>query len=332
MATPDPSGRKRGIPIFPWGLLGVLTVPMGALGLFAYVWIWPPILVGDADYYASALPALLTDAPLYDPRSFSPHVLPPPPFWDQAPSTAPLAAIFLLPAGKLLWGIILAVCVVLGLTVILPRIGPGGIVLWAPIVTLLPPVVDAMVWGNLTALVFLMLAVAWRWPRHAGWAIGVAAAAKPVPILAVAWLIGRRDWRGVGVAIAIPLALTLVTMVFAGPNVIVDFVMVRINQSPTPGVARWGLADIGVPEVITWILAAVIALIAIWRVSFSLCVIAILLATPALHLHYLTIALIPVIGIWIPWALDRMGHRGGAQQEGRPGPSGHTSGASAHLD
>ena len=68
------------MPLLPIGLLGVVTVPLGILAVVVYFRLFPPILFGDADYYASALPALVGDAPLYDPRLFAPHVLPLLPF------------------------------------------------------------------------------------------------------------------------------------------------------------------------------------------------------------------------------------------------------------
>jgi Glycosyltransferase family 87 len=302
----DRGDRQHGLAILPWGLMAVLTVPLGIVGLFARLWIWPPVLVGDADYYAAAIPALVSDAPLYDPASFAPHILPPPPFWDQAPSAALFAAILLLPAGKIVWGALMVACVVAALVILLPRVGPGGIVLLAPVLTLLPPVTDAMVWGNLTAVVLLMFAIAWRWPKAAGVAIGIATAAKLMPVFAISWLIGKRDWRGVAAALGIPAVLTAIVMLLAGPTVVVDFIIVRLNQMPTPGFARWGLVDLGVPEPAAWLLALAIALLAVQRASFSLAVLAVLVAAPALHLHYLAIALVPLFGIWIPWFLRRL--------------------------
>jgi hypothetical protein len=50
----------RPIPLFPWALVGLTTVPMAAFGPFADLWIWPPVLVGDADYYAAAIPTAST--------------------------------------------------------------------------------------------------------------------------------------------------------------------------------------------------------------------------------------------------------------------------------
>jgi hypothetical protein len=292
------------VPLFPWGLLGAVTIPLGILAVITHCRIFPPILFGDAAYYASALPALTSDAPLYDASSFVPHILPPPPFWDQAPSAAIFASILLLPAGTIIWGLLLVACTIAAIAILMPRLA-GGVVLYAPVMVALPPVIQVMIWANLNALVFLMLAVAWRWPRQAGWAIGIAAAAKVMPILAVAWLIGRRDWRGVTIALAIPILLTGVAIALTSPSVVVDFVVVRLNQQPTPDIVRWGLSDLGVPEVATWILAAMVAALAAWKASFSLAVLALLLVSPALHLHYLTYALVPALGIWAPWLINR---------------------------
>jgi Glycosyltransferase family 87 len=298
--------REPGIRLIPWGLLGTLTVPLAIGAMVVWFRIHPPILFGDVAYYASALPALTSDAPLYDPASFQPHTLPPPPFWDQAPSMAVLASVLLLPSGNLIWGLLMAACVVAGLLVMLPRVGGGGVVLIGPVLLVLPPVLEALAWANHSSIAFLALAVALRWPRLAGGAIGIAAAAKLMPIMAVAWLIGRRDWRGVALALAIPAGLTAIAMVLAGPTVVIDFVRVRFAQDPLPGVQRWGLSDWGVPEPITWTLAFITAGIAAWRASFSLAVLSILLVSPAFHMHYLTMALVPAVGIWIPWAIGRL--------------------------
>lgn len=300
-----PNQRAPVLPLFPLGLLGMVTIPLGILAVVTYCRIFPPILFGDVAYYASALPALTSDAPLYSAASLQPHILPPPPFWDQAPSAAIFAAILLLPAGDLIWGLLLVACVSAGIAILMPRLG-GAVVLYAPVMVALPPVIAAMAWANLNALVFLMLAIAWRWPRHAGLAIGIAAAAKVMPVLAVAWLLGRRDWRGATVALAIPAVLTVAAMAFTSPSVVIDFVIVRLNQQPTPGVMRFGLSDLGVPEVITWFLAFGVAAVAAWKASFSLAVLATLILSPALHMHYLTHALVPALGIWAPWLIDRI--------------------------
>ncbi len=285
--------------------MATLTVPLSIGAVVIWFRVHPPLLFGDVAYYESALAALVSDAPLYDPATFAPHVLRPPPFWDQAPSMAVIASLLLLPGGGLLWGLAMVLCVLAGLVILLPRVGPGGVALMAPVLIALPPVLEAMAWANNSALAFAALAVAWRWPRHAGWAIGVATAAKLIPVLMVAWLVGRRDWRGVLIALGIPAALTAVAMVLVDPWVVVDFIRVRLAQEPLPRVQRWGLSDWGAPEALTWVLAFGVAVLAAWRASFSLAVVAVMLVAPATHMHYLVMPLVPAIGIWIPWLLER---------------------------
>jgi Glycosyltransferase family 87 len=298
-----PNQPRGGMPVFPWGLLGLVTVPLGILAVVTYFRIFPPIFFGDAEYYATALPALTGNAPLYSAASLQPHVLPPPPFWDQAPSTALFASILLLPGREVVWGLLLVACVVAGIAILMPPLG-GGVVLYAPVVTALPVVLEGTAWGNLNALVFLMIAIAWRWPRHAGWAIGIAAAAKVLPVLLVAWLIGRRDWPGVMVALAIPAAFTGVVVLLTSPSILGDFVRVRLNQQMIPG-WRIGLADLGVPPIVAWLIALVVASVAARKASFSLAVLATLLVAPALYLHYWLYALVPALGIWVPWLIRR---------------------------
>jgi hypothetical protein len=299
-----PNQPHGGLPVFPWGLLGVVTVPLGILAVITYCRIFPPILFSDANYYASALPALTGDAPLYSAASMQAHVLPPPPFWDQAPSTAIFSVVLLLPGRDVLWGLLLVACVLAGILILMPPLG-GGVVLYAPLMAALPPVIEGMAWGNLNALVFLLLAIAWRWPRYAGWAIGFAAAAKVMPILMVAWLIGRRDWRGVIVALAIPAAFTTLTVLLTSPSVLVDFVVVRLHQQMGPDEVRFGLSDFGVPQIVVWLVAISLAGMAAWKASFSLGVVATMLIAPGLHLHYWLYALVPVLGIWVPWLIRR---------------------------
>lgn len=293
----------------PWGLLGTITVPLAIAATITWFRTHPPILFGDVAYYATALPALVSDAPLYDPASFAPHTLPPPPFWDQAPSMAILAAILLLPGGSVLWGLLMVACVIAGLVIIFPKVGGGGVVLLGPVLLVMPPVLEAMAWANHSSLAFVALAVALRWPRHAGWMIGLATAAKLMPVMMVSWLIGRRDLRGVAVALAIPAVLTGVAMIVAGPTVVVDFIRVRLAQEPQPGVMRWGLSDWGVPEAVTWILALIVAVVAARTASFSFAVLATLLLAPALHMHYLTMPLVPLLLIWIPSSIRWINRR-----------------------
>lgn len=300
-----------GIPLRPWVFLSFLTVPLAIGGLVTWYVTDGAIFFGDIDWYATALPGLLSDLPLYDPTKLQPHVVERPPYWNQAPSTALLTLLLLLPGGEWVWGFLMVAGVLLGLALMWPRVGPGGTVLLAPVLLLWLPVVDALAWANVNGLVFGLLAVAWRFPRIAGWAIGVAAAVKLVPILAVAWLLGKRDWRGAAIALAIPTAATLVVAVWDGFGALRDFAVLRMNELPPPGVpSDWSFASVlGLPSLAGYIAGVFLAILA-WRyASFSLSVVAMLVSVSALHSHYLTWILVPVLGTWLPWVISELNGR-----------------------
>ena len=81
--------RPPGIPLLPWSLVGLMTIPLAIAAIGAwYRDSGGVIFFGDVDWYASALPRLLADVPLYDPAKLAAHVAERPPFWNQAPGTA----------------------------------------------------------------------------------------------------------------------------------------------------------------------------------------------------------------------------------------------------
>lgn len=207
---------------------------MAALAFLAFGLTYGFVLFGDAEWYASALPALMSDQPLYDPSKLVRHPLAFPHYWNQPPSTALVSLVQLLPGDRWLWGLLMIACLLGGLLLIWPRVGPGGTMLLAPVILAWHPVTSALVWANVNSAVFLMLAIALRFPRAAGTAIGVAAAIKLVPVLGVAWLVGKRDWRGATTAVGILLAATLIVMIWKGPTTLSDFVQLRLNEfNPT---------------------------------------------------------------------------------------------------
>lgn len=307
-----PSARQAapGIPLWPAALVGVLTIPLLLAGLVVWYATYGGILFGDVDWYAAGLRGLLSSGPLYDPTKLDPHLLERPAFFDQAPSTA-LITPLLIPADGWLWGITMFSTTVVGLALVWPRVGPGGALLLAPVLILWTPVLHALFWANVNGLVFFLLAAAWRFPRIAGVAVGLAAAIKLVPILAIAWLLGQRRWRGAAIALGIPIAATAVVLALKGPETLVDFVVLRLNQSMPPGPhpLRWGLADIGIPTWGATIFAACLTLLA-WRfASLSLAVVAMLVSVPVMHAHYWTWLLVPFLGIWMPWLCERLRYR-----------------------
>jgi hypothetical protein len=280
------------------------------------------VLFGDAHWYATAVPALFSDGPLYDPWKLGPHEFAFPPYWNQPPSTALFSLLTALPGGIWLWGVLMVAFVLLGLTILWPRVGMGGAILLAPVLLVWLPVSSAIAWANINAMVFALLAIAWRFPRAAGWAIGLAAAAKLVPILGVAWLIGKRDWRNVGIALGVLVASTAIVVIWKGPGTLGDFVSLRLNEMTPPGARpRWNPVELlALPDWVAYASAGVLTIVAIRFASLSISIVAMLVAVPALHAHYLTWPLVPILGIWLPRWLqwDSPGQDGRAFAVGQP--------------
>jgi hypothetical protein len=258
------------------------------------------MIFGDTRWYSAGLDGLLSSGPLYDPLMLGPHSLNADPFWDQAPSLAPLTLILIPSWGWWVFGALMTGSVVAGMILIWPRVGIGGSLLLAPALLAWEPVTSALAWANVNALVFLLLAVAIKYPRFAGTALGAATAIKVVPIFGIAWLASRRDWRGVVVAIAIPVVATLIVVTWKGPSTVADFIMLRANQSAS-GTDLFGGA------IASDLLPAIaVALIAYWRSSFSLTVVAMLIAIPVMYFHYLIWLLVPMLVTWLPWLIGKL--------------------------
>ena len=299
--------------------MALATVPLLLMGLLAWYAFYGGILFGDIDWYATGLRGLLSSGPLYDATKLVPHPLERPVFWDQAPSTA-LITPLLIPGNGWLWGLTMFAATIGGMALVWPRVGAGGAVLLAPVLLLWYPITTALFWANVNGLVFFLLALAWRFPKAAGIAIGFAAAIKLLPILAVSWLLGKRDWRAAAWALGIPVLATGVVLVWKGPQTLADFVVLRLNQWTPDAPLHWNVADVlGVPNGATYLAALAVTVVA-WRwASLSLAIIAMLIALPAMHLHYWTWLLVPFFGIWMPWLL---GHGAGTTQStgaARPG-------------
>jgi hypothetical protein len=73
----------------------------------------------------------------------------------------------------------------------------------------------------------------------------------------------------------------------------------------------------GLPNVAAYAIGSVLAVAALLRASFSLSILAMLAASPALHVHYWTWLLVPFFAIWIPWVIARLNGRSAAPENGR---------------
>ncbi len=289
----------------------IALVALGATTLLVAAQV-QPIWFGDADWYAAGVRAIGGGQPLYPAAYLQPHVAVRPPAFNQPPAAvllAPLAAL-----GRVPWGALMAVALLAGIALAWPRLpGVWGWVL-AGAVMIWIPVPDAVIWATLNSVVLLLLAVAVRWPRQAGWAIGAAAALRLAPVFLFAWLIGRRDWRGVLTAAGVAIGLTLLAAALTSPSVLWDFVVVRWFEAPQPHFGEFSLATLGLPPAVGYVVAAGLAILAMRRASLSLSILAALVAVPDLHYHYWILLLVPLLRLGEhPYAVDGETLRAGAR-------------------
>jgi hypothetical protein len=310
-ANPSEARFAQPIPFWPYSLIGLLTIPLAVAALIVYGQVSGFVLFGDAEWYATAVPRLFSDVPLYDPAKLQPHEFGLPHYWNQPPATALFSLALLLPGDRWTWGAIMVGFVLLGLALTWPRVGLGGALLLLPVLLVWLPVPSALAWANVNAMVFGLLALAWRFPRFAGWTIGIAAAVKLIPILGVAWLVGKRDWRNVIIAVGVLVVATAIVVVWKGPGTLSDFFVLRVNEAtPTGERPRWNPVELmALPDWVAYLAAAFLAVLAVRYASLSLAILAMVVSVPALHAHYLTWLLIPILGIWIPWLLARRAAR-----------------------
>lgn len=275
-----------------YGLAIVLT-PIVILAYLNFLMAYTPIFFGDADWYATAWPALTGDAPLYPPAILEPHLTARPPTFNQPPSTAIFAPLAL---DRTAWGLLMGACLAAGLIIIWPRVGLMWTVLLTAVLLVWLPIQSAVTWANLNSFIFLMFAVALRWPRAAPYAIGFAISAKVIPIFMLPWVFAIQGWRGVVVALAIPLATTAVVVGFTSSSVVWEFVLVRMNEIHLPTISVTDLLH--APAWVGYVAASGISVIS-WRLkSFSIGLVACLVAVPALHVHYFIWLLVPLLAIW----------------------------------
>lgn len=285
-------------------VIAVAMMAISALALLAWVQHIAAPPFGDLAWYAQALPALRGDQPLYDPVTLGPHPMVAPEYWNQAPSLAPF--VLTLVVSPWFWIVACIGSMVGGFILIWPRVGTAATLTGIALLLLWEPVRAALWSANVNAMVFGLLAVALRFPRLAGSSIGLAAALKLIPILGVAWLIGKRDWRGAAMAVGVLAAFTLVTVGAEGPGVVGDFVVQRLNEYDPHAAGQVSLHAFGFPMWVGYAAAACLAVLAIRFASFSLAVGAMLVSVPNPHNHYWTWLLVPALGIWVPWLMDRV--------------------------
>jgi hypothetical protein len=186
------------------------------------------------------------------------------------------------------------------------------------------PFLYAVKLGQVGPLLFLLMAIGWRWMERGpvlGASVALGAAIKIQPGLILAWALLTRRWAAVVTGAAVLLGLAAVATLVAGPGAWTDFLALITRVSDpittphnfTPGAVAFQL---GAPREVAVLVqyasmgAALLAvLVTALRLaavpSYLVAVIASQLLSPILWDHYALLLLLPVA-----WLLER-GHRWG---------------------
>jgi hypothetical protein len=175
------------------------------------------------------------------------------------------------------------------------------------------PVISAVGIGTLTPVLMLLLAVAWRW-RDRFWVVGgslaVAISLKLFLWPLVVWLAATRRWAAAISAAGIAAAMTFLAWAAIGFEGLADYpdllrrlsdVVADRGYSLVALGVETGLSE-GVAQALPWLvglplLAAVVMVArrdADDRIAFSLAIVAGIVLTPIVWLHYFALLVIPL--------------------------------------
>ena len=262
---------------------------------FGFDWTRPD---GDPWNYLAAGERLNAGHPLYELSPGDRPVVIVPPFWTVPLLGPPPIAVFWRPlaalgeSSMLLWGIAGMVGVV-GSAVFLARRGAFLIVAILAIDLTL-----TVLSGNASGLVLPMLIAAWAL-RDRPWIVGslvaVAGAVKVLPLVLGIWLLvtGRR--RAIAAALAVSLAIFVVSIAGAGPASFADWLQAATSAAPSPkSLAAWT----GLPN---WLIVVAFAVPIVLfgrrdRLSFGAAIVATAFATPAYY--FSASVLLAALPVW----------------------------------
>jgi hypothetical protein len=179
------------------------------------------------------------------------------------------------------------------------------------------PVLEGVFWGNLTLLLLLPLAVAWRYRDHAptaGLAVGAAVAAKLFLWPLLVWLLLTKRYRAAVWAAASSVVLVVGAWAVVGFKGLMDYPALLRVLEDVYAIRSFSLATLafaaGLPQTVAVALgaAAGMALLgfAAWLVrrpdgdrrSFSVAVAACLVASPIVWPYYTALLFVPVAITW----------------------------------
>ncbi|MEO7295198.1 MAG: glycosyltransferase family 87 protein [Candidatus Limnocylindria bacterium] len=214
---------------------------------------------------------------------------------------SPLVAWLFLPFSWMPYEVFYAILAAVNLGALVWLIGPE----LAAVALLFQPVSNEVARGNIHLLLAAAIVVGLRHPAAWAWVF----LTKVTPGIGVLWFAFRRQWRSLIVALAWTAAAVAISFVI-GPDLWIRwFAMLATNvESTRPSFLE-------VPVLPRLAAAAVLLALGAWRGRPAIVPVAAMLALPAIWINSLAI-LVAVIPLW-------------PSESGR---SGHSDGASAHLD
>ena len=265
----------------------------------------------DFRAYHQAIVRLLGGGPLYDMSytetgGFGLFYYP--------PTFAPLLAPFAFASEPLAIGVWIGISVVAFLVGVAVLPVSRAVAWWIVLLAGLSfPFVYGVKLGQVGPILFLLIAIGWRWidaPARLGVSAALGAAIKLQPGLILGWALLTRRFRAVVIGAVLLAALSIVATLMAGPTAWTDFLsLVRTVSDPittphnfTPGAVAYQLgAPAGLAsaiQVASMVLVVVLVLVAIrWstdEASYLATVVATQLLSPILWDHYAMLLLLPV--------------------------------------
>jgi len=217
----------------------------------------------------------------------------------------PPAALLLAPLTFLAPAVATASFVAFLLLALLATVRVLGVTDWRAYGTLLlwPSSIAALQTGNLTILLGLLVAVAWRYRDRAyvsGIAIGAAIALKFFLWPVLVWMLARRRYRAAAAGTAVACSSLLLVLPFTS---IGDYLRLldRLGNTFAPSsynliglMVQSGLGGLAVAKLVAEGVGALVLALAYARRSLPLSIAAALVLSPIVWLHYFVLLLIPL--------------------------------------
>jgi alpha-1,2-mannosyltransferase len=141
-------------------------------------------------------------------------------------------ALLPIPLAAVVWDMVLLGAVAATVAVALHELGarptPWRLAILLGLLVCWPPLLDTLLEAQIDPVLLLLCTLAWRWERRgrlgwAGVAVGVAAALRLFPALAVVYFVARHEWRAVAGASAAFVVTEALALPLVGVEGFVDY-------------------------------------------------------------------------------------------------------------